>query len=87
MIAAVIFFAAGYWLFSARKWYHGPVKRISDEELQALEAEAKSQQIGESAVRSPNAEAPPADAIVVQAPADAPVNEVVQASVPADQKV
>ncbi|KAJ3317100.1 hypothetical protein HDU93_004197 [Gonapodya sp. JEL0774] len=38
MIGGITFFAAAFWLFSARHWFRGPVPRVSEEELQAMES-------------------------------------------------
>lgn len=51
MIVAVIAYASLSWIFSARKWFKGPIQHVSDEELEAMEIDAKTAVGG--AIRSP----------------------------------
>lgn len=70
MIIAVMGYALISWAVSAHKWYHGPLKRVSEEELAEMEAATKGEGLGKT------------DETVVPAPVeavDAPVNEITPA--------
>ena len=42
VVGIVFLFAAGYWVLSARKWFHGPKVQGTPEELAAIERELES---------------------------------------------
>jgi uncharacterized membrane protein len=37
-VGVVLVFSGGYWLLSARKWFHGPVVQGSESDLEEIEA-------------------------------------------------